>query len=91
MYSRDFGGVQSDGIYSGAFEDVSEHQQPSSEPAFSAAPAAGHGKNGLIDFSFLKRLETDDLLIIAIGILLLLDSDMSSDMILLFVAAMLFL
>ncbi len=89
MYSRDFGGVQSDGIYSGVLRDVSEQQQPPSEPAFS--PAAERNRNSLIDFSFLKRLETDDLLIIAIGILLLLDSDISGDMILLFVAAMLFL
>lgn len=91
MYSRDFGGVQSDGIYPGAFDNIPEREQPLSEPAVSASPMPGHRQKSLIDLSFLKRLETDDLLIIAIGILLLLDSDISSDMILLFVAAMLFL
>ncbi len=92
MYSRDYGGVQSDGMYSSAYDGQFGSEQTVSEPAVSTvSPPAESGKKSLIDLSFLKRLETDDLLIIAIGILLLLDSDISSDMILLFVAAMLFL
>ena len=92
-YSRDFGGIKSDGMYSEAFGDAFGQTQPE-PPVPTAEPtvsASGRGQRDLIDLSFLKRLEIDDLLIIAIGILLLLDSDISSDMILLFAAAMLFL
>ncbi len=78
MYSRDYGGIQSDGVLHQAMEDYRDE-------IYGNPPA----KKPLIDISFIKNLQTDDLLIIAIGLLLLLDSDMSSDMILLLVAAML--
>lgn len=86
IYSRDFGSVQDGGGF------APQWQEPISVPEVPETPTEPvQTHKSFIDLSFLKRLETDDLLIIAIGILLLLDSDMSSDMILLFIAAMLFL
>lgn len=79
MYSRDYGGIQSDGNLNDVMNDYREeiYGKPSSP-----------SQKSLIDMSFIKNLQVDDLLIIAIGVLLLLDSDVSSDMILLLVAAM---
>lgn len=47
---------------------------------------------GLFNFNldFLRKIEMDDLVLIAIGILLLLDSDASNDMLIILIAFMLF-
>ncbi len=86
IYSRDFGTVQDGGGFAPQWHEPTPVPEA---PEVPIEPIQTH--KSFIDLSFLKKLETDDLLIIAIGILLLLDSDMSSDMILLFIAAMLFL
>lgn len=86
MYSRDFGSVPEGGGFSSAY---TEQVPADAKPAY-AEPLPVQQKS-LFDLSFLKNMQVDDLLIIAIGVLLLLDSDISADMILLFVCAMLFL
>lgn len=47
-------------------------------------------KKSLLNLDFLKNIQVDDLILIGIGILLLLDSDTSNDMLIILIALMLF-
>ncbi len=46
-------------------------------------------RRSLLSLDFLRNIEIDDLILIAIGVLLLLDSDSSNDFIIILIAAML--
>jgi hypothetical protein len=47
-------------------------------------------KSSIFNLDFLKNIQIDDLILIGIGILLLLDSDPSNDMLIILIAMMLF-
>ncbi len=47
-------------------------------------------KKSLLGLDFLKNIQVDDLILIGIGLLLLLDSDASNDMLIILIAMMLF-
>ncbi len=110
MYSRNFGGVRSDGQLR-EFESNwkrqytqeqfpgkgSEKKQDSGTTYVPVSPVAekcpkSSSPKRLLDFDlgFLKNLQIDDLILIGIGILLLLDSDGSNDLLIILIAAMLF-
>lgn len=86
MYSRDYGGIRSDGTL---YEMEHGFYEPREEPP---APAA-QSEKGLFGgrLASLRDLKLDDLLLIAIGVLLLLDSDSDPDSAILLVLAMLLL
>ncbi len=90
MYSRDFGGIKSDGqLYdfereynqSRRYEDYTPRQEEREDCAPNSKT------KGPLDF--LRHLEIDDLILIGIGILLLLDSEEDNDIFVLIIALML--
>ncbi len=102
MYSRDFGGIQSEGqLYNyereynqgknreSFSEPTPTTTEEASTPAATTAGAFKKGNNGGI--SFLRNLKLDDLLLIGIGLLLLLDSDEENDIFSLLIAILLIL
>jgi len=87
MYSRDYGNIKSDGqLYNlerGYFDD--DRRDPPDPPS----PPKREGAIGR-RLDLLREMKLDDMLLIAIGVLLLLDSDADNDMIALLIAALLF-
>ncbi len=90
MYSRDFGGIKSDGqLYnlereynqSRRYEDYHPREEEKED-----CPPEPKTKGAL---DFLRHLEIDDLILIGIGILLLLDSEEDNDIFVLIIALML--
>ena len=94
MYNRDFGGIRSEGqLYNYEREYNAAREQAKAEaertkPEENAAPVCESKKGLRLDF--LRDLRLDDLILIAIGILLLLDSDGDNDMFVLILAFLLF-
>lgn len=88
MYSRDFGGIKSDGqLYRMEQEYNSapreEIQSPEKCEKREEMPRRG-------SFDFLRDLKLDDLILIAIGILLLLDGENENDIFVFLIAFLLF-
>ena len=89
MYTRDFGNIRSEGtLYN---MERGYYSEPSSPPENeqSAEPERKARPGGLL--GSLRELKLDDLLIIAIGLLLLLDSESENDRTALLIAALLLL
>ncbi|HOJ48148.1 MAG TPA: hypothetical protein PLD48_04645 [Bacillota bacterium] len=70
---------------------------PLQQPQEKAEPTMAHHdydrpaeKKSLFNLDFLKNIQVDDLILIGIGILLLLDSDASNDMLIILILLMLF-
>ena len=99
MYSRDFGGIRSEGQlynYEREYnesrhreEHRRENEQDYENETCSRAPSEPERQKGL-RLDFLRNLRLDDLILIGIGILLLLDSDGDNDIFVLLIAALLF-
>lgn len=89
MYSRDFGGIKSDGqLYNmeREYNEARRQEEFIHEPETKAPPAE---KPKGLNLDFLRNLKLDDLILIGIGILLLLDSDGENDMFAIIIAIML--
>ncbi len=93
MYSRDFGGIRSEGqLYnlereyneSKIRDDYSREEQT---PEYIPKP---HKEKKGLSLDFLRDMKLDDLILIGIGILLLLDSDSDNDIFVLILAFLLF-
>ncbi len=84
MYSRDFGGIQSEGqLYNLQREYADNYRHPpSAEDDADCPPDKPKG----FSLGFLRDLKLDDLILIGIGILLLLDSDAENDIFILLIA-----
>lgn len=88
MYSRGYDrGIESDGTLRELERSFEENRLPQPSPEEEAVPtaASGRGKKG-----FFGRFDTEDLLIIAIAILILMDGDPDNDLILIALAVLLF-
>ena len=90
MYSRDFGGIKSDGQLYNLEREYNQSRRyedyhPQEEVQEDCSPQ--HKTKGALDF--LRHLEIDDLILIGIGILLLLDSEEDNDIFVLIIALML--
>lgn len=98
MYSRDMGGIRSDGqLYGMRPEELTAetvrkpHDEPSPPPPPPPEPRARE-KKGLLDLSFLHDLKIEDLLLLAIGFLLLTDDcEENNDLLILLVGLLLLL
>jgi len=106
MYSRNFGGVRSDGQlkdleknWGKGYTEQNYGYEQKGQPAQAipvSAPVRDYeaqpAQKKLLNFNldFLKNIQIDDLILIGIGILLLLDSDASNDMLIILIAMMLF-
>lgn len=81
MYSREMGGIKSDGqLYGMQHAAPIPEREPDPPPyqeVFREQPPCKEEskRKGLLDLSFLHDLKIEDLLLIAIGFLLLTDSD----------------
>lgn len=98
MYSREMGGIRSDGQLYGMRQNLTEEpssetfsrEPPREEPPPPPPPAKG--RKGLLDLSFLHDLKTEDLLLLAIGFLLLTDNgEDNNDLLILLVGLLLLL
>ena len=88
MYSRDFGGIRSEGQLYNFEREYNEARsfEQKSEDHKEDCPETVRRKGPL---DFLRALEIDDLILIGIGILLLLDSEEENDILVLIIALML--
>ncbi len=98
MYSREMGGIKSDGQLYGMNRPtpVPEREEPAQETfrgKFPEPPPCKEerGRKGLLDLSFLHDLKIEDLLLIAIGFLILTDSDGENNDLLIILVALLLL
>lgn len=96
MYSRDFGGIKSEGQLYNMEREYNENREKSEsrrEPEReqineeSASPPQERSRGLRLDF--LRDLKLDDLILIGIGLLLLLDSEGENDIFVLIIAFML--
>ncbi len=88
MYSRDFGGIKSDGqLYrmEQEYNNAPREESHSPEKCEKREEAPRRGS-----FDFLRDLKLDDLILIAIGILLLLDGENENDIFVFLIAFLLF-
>ena len=94
MYNRDFGGIKSEGQLYNYEREYNESRERAERECERVKPTEmpepkRETKKGL-RLDFLRDLKLDDLILIAIGILLLLDSDGDNDMFVLILAFLLF-
>lgn len=95
MYSRDFGGIKSDGqLYNYEREynesrnrngSVDEYEYRNERECEHHEPTPCEKSKG-IRLDFLRNMQLDDLILIGIGLLLLLDSDGDNDIFVLLIA-----
>ena len=95
MYSRDFGGIKSDGqLYNLEREyNESAHREPYTNTDYREERGDAHCSSDVtkkgFSLDFLRDLKIDDLILIGIGILLLLDSDSENDIFVFLIAFLL--
>lgn len=88
MYSRDFGGIKSDGqLYNLEREYGDPYRREEQEKEERISEERLPKKSFSLDF--LRDLKLDDLILIGIGILLLLDSDGENDIFVFLIAFLL--
>ena len=95
MYSRNYGGIQSEGQLYNLQNDLREEKREElhREPIPAIKEDCGINRPSIFDSfrGIFNHFETDDLILIAIGVLLLLDGDSDNDILLIFILALLFL
>ena len=92
MFNSSYGGIESDGMLHG----MRTEQPRIEETEKRDAEVFNHNsrpkeKKGIFGSSFLKNLQTDDLILIGIALLLLLDGEEDNDIFIFIVAALIFL
>lgn len=85
MFNGSLGGIESEGTY-GQMQRENRSAPPTDE---AAEPTFKHEKKHRT--SFLKNIETDDLILLGIALLLLLDGDEGNDIFVFIIAALVFL
>ena len=101
MYNSSFGGIESDGqlhrmqreYAQNAFQvqDQNDEEYKPQTEAVAETLAKPQSRHGLFSNSFLSGMQTDDLILIALGILLLNDSDSDNDILIILIAVLLFM
>ncbi len=100
MYSRDFGGIKSDGQlynYEREYNESRMHHDSSDNYEYRNVKENERNENVPCEkgkglrLDFLRDIRLDDLLLIGIGLLLLLDADGDNDIFVLLIALLLFL
>ena len=94
MYSRDFGGIRSDGQLYNLQQELNQRTE---EPPACAQPEERHEehfpekreKSKGFGLDFLRDLKIDDLILIGIGLLILLDGEEENDIFVLIIALLL--
>ena len=98
MYSRDFGGIKSDGQLYNYEREYNENFRRDNDQRYEYAPPESQNecpvtqkeKDKGLRLDFLRDLRIDDLILIGIGLLLLLDSEGENDIFVLLIALLLF-
>ena len=92
MYNSSYGGIESDGMMNNLRqEQFIPQNNESAEAVFKQNGCDQKGKKGVFGSSFLKNIETDDLILIGIALLLLLDGDEDNDIFVFIIAALVLL
>ncbi len=93
MYSREMGGIRSDGQLYHAERNREEYREPPPPPPPPPCETAGPvAKKSFLDLSFLRDIKLEDLLLLAIGFLLLTgDGDSNNDLLILLIGLLLLL
>ncbi len=89
MYSRDFGGIKSEGQLYNLEREYNEARAQEPQEAEAVCQIESEPKKSS-PLSFLQNLQLDDLILIGIGLLLLLDSQEENDIFVLLIAFLLF-
>ncbi len=102
MYSRDFGGIKSEGQLYNMEREYNEnrenrenrekteaHREPVFESPQNGEISVKQEKQKGLRLDFLRDLKLDDLILIGIGLLLLLDSEGENDIFVLIIAFLL--
>ncbi len=96
MYSRDFGGIKSEGQLYNMEREYNENREtneirrePEREQIKEENAFSPQERQRGLRLDFLRDLKLDDLILIGIGLLLLLDSDGDNDIFVLIIAFML--
>ncbi|MBQ4316721.1 MAG: hypothetical protein IJC20_00590 [Clostridia bacterium] len=99
MYSRDFGGIKSDGQlynYEREYNESRTRHEVQNDCEYGGIRENEHGEVGRCEkgkglrLDFLRDMKIDDLILIGIGLLLLLDADGDNDIFVLLIALLLF-
>ncbi len=85
MFNSSYGGIESDGMLHGIRQEQPDLQEPK------ATEALFQNKKGFSGSSFLKNIQTDDLILLGIALLLLLDGEEDGDFLIFIIAALIFL
>lgn len=93
MYSREMGGIRSDGqLYTMGHPPAAETYREKPPAAEECPPPAPVEKKGFLDLSFLRDIKLEDLLLLAIGFLLLTgNGEDNNDLLILLVGLLLLL
>lgn len=86
MYTRDFGGIKSEGQL---YNLEREYNQSRERYEIEKQPEHAAEKSNGLKLDFLRDLKLDDLILIGIGILLLLDSESENDIFVFLIAFLL--
>lgn len=79
MYSSDFGVVSDGQLHNMQRELIRRNEEEATQEACVKAPRSCEKENGILG-NLLSNLKTDDLIVIAIGVLLLLDGKKDNDL-----------
>lgn len=88
MFNSSYGGIESDGTLHGM---RAEQFQSQGREETKAQEVFKNEKKGFFGSSFLKNIQTDDLILLGIALLLLLDGDGDNDIFVFVIAALVFL
>ena len=92
MFNSSYGGIESDGMMNNLRqEQFIKQNEEATEAVFKQNGCEQKNKKGLLGSSFLKNIETDDLILIGIALLLLLDGDGDNDIFVFIIAALVLL
>lgn len=85
MFNSSYGGIESEGMHGMRAEQLRQHAEEQPQEVFKTE------KKGIFGSSFLKNVQTDDLILLGIALLLLLDGDGDNDIFVFVIAALVFL
>ncbi|MBE6648581.1 MAG: hypothetical protein E7614_03565 [Ruminococcaceae bacterium] len=93
MFNSSYGGIESDGMMNSFRQEpiATQNNEAAEASVFKQNGYEKSGKKGLFGSSFLKNIETDDLILIGIALLLLLDGDGDNDIFVFIIAALVLL
>ena len=93
MFNSSYGGIESDGMMNNLRREQFnvQNNEAAESSAIKQNGCEKSDKKGFFGSSFLKNIETDDIILIGIALLLLLDGDGDNDIFVFIIAALVLL